>query len=124
MKLIVTLLAISLAGCTTTHALNAAPQNYRLKDSDKPLEITGYGTHKLVTGAFSNHYDSTISININGQTYITGKLDQQLTGEFQGLPYNGKSTAASCTAKAVSQNMAEIRCLVFIDNERTVTLTF
>lgn len=118
------LMLAALAGCTTTQALNAAPQNYRLKGDDTPVLIEGFGTHKIVQGALSGHYDTTININFNGQTLITGKLDQQLTGEFTGLPFNGKPTAASCSTKPVSEKMAETRCIVFVDNERTVTLTF
>jgi len=118
------ILLVFLSACTTMHKFDAAPQSYRLKGEDKPLEITGTFDVKRSVKAISTEFDMKVSIFIDNNLHIFGSLDRHLSGEFKGSDYQGKKTSASCTGKPVTKDAVEVRCIVFIDNERTVTLTF
>lgn len=113
------ILALALAGCAT-QAFQAAPQNYRLKGAGKPVEIKGL----VLFDRKAFGHESAAAIYINNIMHIKVPLDQGFNGEATGMDYEEQSTAASCTGKRTSQATVEVRCMVFIDNERTVTLTF
>lgn len=117
------LLLIALTGCTSIHTFNSPPQNYNVKGSDKSITITGDLKQTFKQG-FHDTVQSHLNIYFNGDLKITGYLDQSFGGEFTGEPYGTKKTAASCSSKQVAQNVIDTRCIVFIDNERTVTLSF
>lgn len=118
MKKICLILPLFLAACATQY--QAAGQNYRPRGSDQPVNITGQLFQKF--NAFST--DHRAEIRFNGSNQITIPLDNKYFGEADGLPWNGQQTSANCTGKRTSQTNIEIRCLVFIANEKTVTLTF
>lgn len=124
MKTIIALLAIALAGCTTVRTFDAPSQNYNLKGESTAITITGHAVNKAQMRTFDSISDTTITISFDGKPQIIGKLDQQLNGELTGDPYKGKKTAATCHGKPVGQNLYDVNCTVFIDNEKTVTLTF
>jgi hypothetical protein len=117
-KLILTFVALSLIGCASTH--NAASQNYRLKGANENTTITGKIDKKI---GFPNiEYDLTVFFNNSPQ--ITAKLDENITGEAEGLDYQGKKTSVNCYSKRVDRNNVNVYCMVFVDNEKTVTLQF
>lgn len=124
MKLILGLLALTLAACSTTQSFTAPSQNYRLQGQESPIAITGFATNKATMRAFDTISDTNVTISFDGMPMIQGKLDQQLTGQLTGLDYKGKPTSADCTSKLVGQNRYDVSCTVFIGNEKTVTLTF
>ena len=113
------LLALAISGCATQN-FQAAPQNYRLKGEDQPTDIKGMiSFDRKACG-----HESMAGIYLDNRLHIKVPLDQAFSGEATGMDYKGKSTAASCSGKRTSQATVEVRCMVFIDNERTVTLTF
>jgi hypothetical protein len=114
-NVVLTGLIVALTGCATQH--HAAGQNYRLKGADDAINIQG----KLNYSEFTT--DDYVDITFNGVQQIKVKLDPQFFGEATGTPYQGKQTSASCTGKALGYS-TEVRCMVFVDNEKTVTLTF
>lgn len=117
------ILAFSLlAGCATTRQFNAAPQFYRAANSDKQITITGKleatRTEKVIYADLSN----TLTVFFDNAAQIVGHLDAQGFGEFNGDTYDGKKTSASCATKIMGQGFAELRCTIYIDNERAATL--
>lgn len=118
-KLLTALLVLAVTGCATnTH--KAATQNYRLKGAENTTTINGALLHDYKIA--SDEY--AVGIYIDETMHIKFPLDSQLNGEGTGLDYQGKKTSATCTGRKVSASTTEVRCMVFIDNERTVTLTF
>lgn len=117
-KITTLLLALLISGCASTHL--SAPQNYRSKGDDNAVQITGKIDKK--EAFLSNEY--IVTVFFNGLEQIKFKLDGSATGEGIGLPYQGKQTSTSCSSKRFNEYAIEVRCIVFIDNERTVTLTF
>ena len=117
-KITTLLLALLISGCASTHL--AAPQNYRTKGDDNAVQITGKIDKKelLLSDEF------IVSVFFNGFEQIKFKLDDSATGDGIGLPYQGKQTSSSCSSKRINEHTLDVRCIVFIDNERTVTLTF
>lgn len=114
-KVVLTGLIVALSGCATQY--QAAGQNYRLKGAENPVNIQGKINTSLVDKPFAE-------ISFNGEKKINVPLDWQYYGEATGDLYEGKPTSATCsTTKRTSYNI-EVRCMVFVDNEKTVTLTF
>lgn len=120
----IALILLALTGCATQNFVHSAPQNYRLKNSDTPLNITGKADVRQTYGVITDTASVAITISFDGEGVIFGQLDNTFNGDFKGRDYKGHSTSANCTSKPVSQTDIEVRCLVFVDNERTVTLTF
>lgn len=108
----------AITGCVSMH--DAAPQNYRFSGNDDPVNITG--NMKNTMEAFGTKHEVTIFIN--NTPYIRGILGDGLAADIAGQQYKGKSTSASCSGRQTSDYTAEVRCIVFVGNERTVTLTF
>jgi len=119
-KLLTVLLVVFVTGCASTRTFNAAPQNYRAKGEDKSIDIKG--DLFIRDEGFSRKVD--VNIYFNNQVQIKIPLDKRGSGESNGDQYNGKNTSASCTSKVIDENNSETRCMIFIENERTVTLTF
>lgn len=119
-KLLIALTCLSFAACASQQVFKSAPQNYRLKGAENTIEIKG------ATFQTSKAFDKThfIGIYFNNNLQIQVNLDKQLNGEADGTPFEGKKTSATCTGRNVTPSTAEIRCMIFIDNEKTVTLTF
>lgn len=123
-KLLSALMVLSVTGCTSVSTFNSAPQNYRPKGSENNINITGDLKQTFKQGAISTTAESELKIYFNGKLTITGFLDSAYGGEFNGTQFDNKATAASCHSKRVGAGILDTNCLVFIDNERTVTLTF
>jgi hypothetical protein len=118
-KLLLALLAVTVTGCAGNQVFKAAPQNYRLKDSDKTVEIKGAVFKK--SGVLTS--DVWVGIYFDNPLQIEIPLDSQFNGENTGKDFEGKKTSATCNGREKS-SIIEVRCTVFIDNEKTVTLTF
>lgn len=116
------LLALTVTGCASTHTFQAAPQFYRAKGQDNQIQITGNVQQdyedKILYGTVKNK----VTIYFNGIPQIEGLLDAQQNGELSGHPFEGKNTSASCSGKPVTREWTELKCIVFIDNERAATL--
>lgn len=108
-----------LSGCAT-QTYKAAEQNYRPKGADTSVKINGALFVK--PGAFDA--DRAVGIYFNDSKQIVIPIDRNGNGEASGATFGGKPTSAACSGRPVSSNSTEVRCMVFIDNERTVTLTF
>lgn len=127
MKKLAVLLSILLAGCAVQGQVishNVSPQqNFRLTGQDKAIEFTG-SIEKIVAGqGLSQGWYHEIKVFIDGELALKGKLDVNYFGDVNG-EWHGKKTAANCTSKLVSENWLNTSCIVFLENERTVTLTF
>jgi len=106
-----------LTGCASAYM--APPQTYRPRGQDDAVNIIGKAekTDKIL------YHETKITIFFNGVPTISGYVDQKFNGELPGMDWNGKKTSASCSS-IENRNSYDVRCMVFIDNERTVTLQF
>lgn len=123
MKKTALLIAALLAGCATTKTYQASPQQYRAKGQENQVQITGKvdqnHDYKITTGDI---YTNRVTIYIDGKEYLSDTLDPHGSGEFTGQKYNDKLVTASCSSKHVAKGWVELKCIVFIDNERAATL--
>lgn len=118
--LMILLSLLFITSCASTQVFKSAEQNYRLKSDDNLISIKG----AIIKDDKTFTSDFAVGIYFNDAIQIKFNLDNQLNGEGNGTNFKGKSTSATCTGRKVAQNVDEVRCLVFIDNEKTVTLTF
>lgn len=121
-KIIPIIAALAIAGCASTKSFNSTTsQNYRLKDDANPVSITGKidrSSNGLVaTGA-------NLHVFFNGEPALSGPLQPGYSGDVNGGTWKGKNVSSSCSSKPLTQTSVSVNCIVFIDNERTVTLTF
>jgi len=118
MKKLALLPLLLLSACATQH--QAASQNYRPTGQASAVQITGelfkdYGLIDVKHSAV---------IRFNGSDQIKVKLDRQFFGDGVGSAFNGQPTSANCSGRPVNRYTTEVRCMVFVGNEKTVTLTF
>lgn len=116
MKKTLTIIALlALAGCATNHTYDAPMQNYG------DLTISGKlynNTHTIKAPV------SGVNIFFNGKQQINVPLNIAMRGESLGEDYQGQKTSASCTSQLITRNIGSVSCIVYIDQKRTVTLTF
>ncbi len=117
------LLALTITGCASTQTYHAAPQFYRAKGQDDQIQISGQVKQDYEYKITGDKYANRVTITFNGTIQIDGLLDARGFGEFSGQPFQEKPTSASCSSKPVSKGWVELKCIVFIDNERAATLT-
>jgi hypothetical protein len=122
-KIAALLLTLVITGCATTKTYQASPQFYRAKGQDNQVQITGKIDQDYNFKITGDTYSNKVTIFFDGKPQIEGHLDRSQTGELTGQPYNDKPTSASCSAKVVSKDWVELKCIVFVDNERAATLT-
>lgn len=117
MKNTLLIASLLMAGCVSMHESPA--QNYRLAGEENPVNITGHIERKdsIVT-------EATLHVQFNGQEVLSGKLGPQYTGDIAGGIYQGKPVSSTCSSIRKSNGGYDVRCMVFVANERTVTLTF
>ncbi|MDP8568615.1 hypothetical protein [Methylophilus aquaticus] len=121
-KVIIIFAAALLSACAKHYVYESSPQFYRAKGQDDQTKITGKIEQSRKINLLNTISVDKITIYFDGIEQIVGYLDDELTGELEGKPFNGKKTSASCSSKSLSNNLAEIRCIVFIDNERAATI--
>lgn len=123
--LIILAFASITAACTTMKQHQAAGQPYRMAGDDKPIQITGSMETKHTEAVVYESIAGTVKIDFDGLTMISGTVPMRDQAELFGQDYKGRKTSAICTSKtSLERNVFETRCIVFIGNERTVTLTF
>lgn len=122
-KTLLAALLLTLTACATSNTYHASPQLYRAKGQENQLQITGKVQQDHAFKITGDTYANRVSIYFDGKEQINDLLDDRGFGEFTGQPYNNKPVTASCSSKHVSKGWVELKCIVFIDNERAVTLT-
>lgn len=120
--LIACLLPAMFIGCATntTKVLeqkNAPEQSYRLAGQDKALVIKG-NLSRISTPR--GDVNRVLKVYINEELAINDVLDLEASDELKGR-WKNKKVSASCYTKANTQTT---RCLIFVSNQRTVTLAF
>lgn len=120
-KTLIIFILAALTGCAHTTSHNAPLQQYRVKDVDQPVTITG---RVLVDRHAVSKNSASALISFNGVEQIRVPLDLQGNGQAIGQPFQEKPTSATCQGTPVARKLTQVDCVVFIDNERTVTLTF
>lgn len=120
MKFLALALAALLTGCAT---IDRSPsQLTRLRDG-QAVTITGSIGSNSEDGMISTLTHRRLTVIINNDKAISAPINaSNYTGEFSGA-WKDKTVSALCSSEKRS-NWIDVRCVIFIDNERTVTLTF
>lgn len=120
-RLIALALAAVLAGCATTD--HAPAQVTRLKDG-QAVTITGFIGSNSEAGTLSTLTHRRLNVLVNGEKAISAPIDSATyTGDFAGT-WKDKAVAALCSSSRRNSQVIDVRCVILIDNERTVTLSF
>lgn len=114
MRLFLIALTLTLAGCATKSVSPA--QMYRFEGDSNGTQIQGAIRQTLTETRFGVAFD--------GQTVINGYLPSDFNGEVTGSSWKGKPVSAVCNAKKSGNYTQYVNCIIFVGNERTVTLTF
>lgn len=124
------IIAALLSGCASKGDIlerNVSPaQNYRLANTEKPIQISG--TLEKVKAGYdyvnlSDTWYNHLKVNIDSQSVLDGYLDGNFFGEVSGT-WDNRPVSANCSGKPSTRNWTDVRCIIFIENEKTVTLTF
>ncbi len=117
-KILIFLASMLILGCASKGNVverKASPEQYYLiLGFPKALVISGH----LDRVAIGNQTKRVLSVYINNQVAIEDTLAQD-EDELKGR-WNNKKVSATCY-RSTNKNM---RCLVYVGNERTVTLSF
>lgn len=120
-RLIALAAAAALAGCASgiTKSTFAPSQNWRAAD----------GTPVLIEGGIARVADGLSHVNalfvrFNGEIVLRGQIARDLSGEVSGGTWQGSPVLASCSSRPISNTQRAAACMVFVGNERTVTLSF
>ncbi len=119
-------LAVSLlAGCAATNVENmekSDSQYYRAAGASQQMKISG--TLDASFNYFAlNRPDPVLTVFVDEQKALQGTLSPSYTGEVTGR-HNGMNVDSVCSSEQKTRDWVEVRCLVFVDNERAATLTF
>lgn len=112
-----------MVGCATTHNFQSPVQSYRPYGAESNITITITGDLKQTFGGMGEA-SHLLKIYFDGTEVLSGSLNQHVSGDLVGSKWDGKQVSTSCSTRPVSKDWAETRCMVFIGDERTVTLTF
>lgn len=116
MKKTLTILAVlALTGCASAQSYKAPMQNYN------DISITG---ELIYNKEVIKKNSGTVNVFFNGKKQIEVPLNVALRGDNLGADFDGKKTSASCTSQLVTREVATVDCVIYIDQKRTVTLTF
>lgn len=125
LKILVLALVVGLVGCASKGEVmqrSVSPgQSYRLAGNDNAISIDG-NIEIISSGAFGSNTNQ-LNVYFDKRKVILGNLSADYSGEVNGN-WAGKNVSASCTSKLRHDKGYDVRCMVFIENERTVTLTF
>lgn len=121
------LAALMLSSCATTSGVthrDVSPvQTYRFEGDKDSTPIAGWVER---IGNSWEYKAALLTVQIGNDRVIENqplnKLDY--TGDVVGGLYHGKQVSASCNSKRTTKDWLDVRCLIFVGNERTVTLTF
>lgn len=124
-KFIFTTLILSAltSGCATRNQDVSPSQSYRPKGTEELWIITGNLDNQFTTGLVATQVKRVLHIQINGEEVISGRLSSNATGELSGS-YKKHSLIATCSSEKKTQNWIDVRCMILVNNERAVTLTF
>ena len=114
---------IILTGCTSMSHDQSPSQTYRPQGASHQITITGDLSNTFKDQLFETKVQRELTVKADGAQIIKGYLGANATGRIDG-EYNGERVEADCTSRRVSANWIDIRCTIFINNERAATLTF
>lgn len=116
--------ALTACGGTPKRAVEAAPQFYSAGCTKEPWKVEATFNEGQ---NFDDNLRRTITVKIDGQTALSGELSggKDANGEISGK-HDGHALTAVCTSKARPDNaeILDIRCVLMVDNQRTVTMSF
>jgi len=122
-KIYILMATIILGGCVTTTMDISPSQSYRPNGAKELWRITGNLDSKYTEGLIQNNTSRILYVYINGNLVIRGGLSNHATGELSGS-YQGHEIISSCFSELKTSIWLDIRCMILVDNERAVTLTF
>ncbi|BCM25869.1 hypothetical protein [Methyloradius palustris] len=122
MKKLIMLMAIFISACTL-NMNNKLPdsQTYKIKGASHDISITGRAEldEDLIQ-------DLSIIILFDGAQMIKGVMESNYKGaatELPGSRYEGKDTIAVCHTNFNASAKIKVECIVYIGDQKTVTLT-
>ena len=121
--LLIILLSIVAAACTHVTTDVSPSQAYRPAGADNLWKITGHLDSTYHEGAASVTVQRLLNVYIDNTPVVKGLLSAMGTGELSGR-YLDHAVDVVCTSERKTVNWIDVRCLVLVDNERAVTLTF
>lgn len=118
--LIALIAAATLAGCAGVKSYPAPAQTYRQAGQEQSSTITGAidvsNNGLYVDGA-------TLRVNFDGVEVLRGPLGRGGNGDVTGGSWRGQPVSSSCSGTQQGK-LTFINCMIFVSNERTVTLSF
>lgn len=135
-KLLLAALALLAAGCASTSVRHGASptQHYRLAGSDELLVINGDLEARDDSNGWTSKRTNTLTITINGERALQGRLSGEYTGDLEGSWRDKRTTALCSSTKELVQHVIlntvqysysyHPRCVILINGEMAVTLTF
>ena len=115
---------LSACGGAPKRIVEAAPQFYPAGCEKEPWKIEGTFNEGE---NFDDSLRRTITVKIDGQTAISGEISggKDANGEVTGK-HGDHALTAVCTSTPRPDNaeVDDIRCVLMVDNKRTVTLSF
>lgn len=111
-------------GGTPKRIIDAPPQFFPAGCTKEPWKIEG----NLNEGeSYDDNIRRVLTIKIDSQTAISGELSggKEANGEVTGK-HDGHALTAVCSSKPRPDNpeVLDIRCVLMVDNQRTVTMSF
>lgn len=121
--LIISAALLALAGCAPGIVKSdfSPSQYWRPADSADSVKIEG-AIAKVSDGWVSTSH--ALYVRFNGDVILRGHLRPDLSGDVSGGIWNGKPVSASCSSRRQNERTIDVACMVFVGNERTVTLSF
>jgi hypothetical protein len=126
---LVLLVSVGLSGCSgyilrKVEKDIAAQQNFRPRGIQGLWKITGHLESEILEDQPTGYQvvkRRTLHVQINGEEVLSGDLSKRAEGELNG-DYGGLPVDALCSSETKTATWMEVRCVIVIDNERTVTL--
>jgi PBP1b-binding outer membrane lipoprotein LpoB len=116
MSRLLIILLVFLVACSESHVKPS--QSYKPQGQDEAWKISGH--------MVSNLLSHRVTININDQEVIVGSLDPAGNGSLLGN-YKDAKIESNCRGKRMGsarKYIPKVNCLVLIDDEESVTLSF
>lgn len=115
------LAALVLSGCGGLAVYESPTQSYRFKGEDRPVTITG----AIDRDDKFTSVTHSLKVRFNGEVAASGPLSSRGIGSVFGT-WRGHAVESICSRVEGSSGDGSytVNCIVVVDNERTVTLTF